>query len=484
MKTKKYWILLVVFVSFRTVSGVPALSQGEKDQTEYIQNLNARIQQLQEMLRETKKTLMNRDRELKERERQYEERVRQMKEIIEGNQKTMHDMAELLQELNNKYKRIVEKNIEQRKKLRAYEVVKSTSEIVVEPLESWRPSGGWGSVDRRYTRNARIETTTGHPRFVVEDANSLHVWLRSDVRVPISKYPIAVLKYRAENIGQDWYCIWMNDGTGPYNGCEVFELADLTADGKTHEIRFDLRKERLVHTGRTKKLNEKGTIKGMALGVKSGEATPAYVEIIDLRFLQAGPVEMPVLKDEKAVKEIVVSLKETVVSPKEVVAAPKEIVVSPIGPWSPARGWGGDLYRSTRNARTNKTNGHLEFIVEDANSLHVWKRYGLSVSIADYPILVFTYRARNVAPGWYTLWMDDGAGPWGGCIVFRPGNLIVDGKKHEIHADLRKVRDEHKHKILKLYEKGTIKGMALGVRAGNKTPAVLEFIDLRFLPEK
>ena len=165
----------------------------------------------------------------------------------------------------------------------------------------------------------------------------------------------------------------------------------------------------------------------MALGVRSGEVTPAYVEIIDLRFLQAGPAEMPVPKDEKTVKEIVVP-------PKEAVAAPKEIVISPIGPWSAARGGGGDLYRSTRNARTNTTNGHLEFIVEDANSLHVWRRYGLSVSISDYPIVVFTYRARNVAPGWYTIWMDDGAGPWGGCTVFRPNKLIVDGKTHEIRA--------------------------------------------------
>lgn len=164
-------------------------------------------------------------------------------------------------------------------------IVVAPKEIVVAPIGSWRPSGGWGSLEHRYTRNARIDTTTGHPRFVVEDANSLHVWLRSDVRVPISSYPIAVLKYRARNIGQDWYCIWMDDGTGPYNGCEVFELADLTADGKTHECRFDLRKERLVHTGRTKKLNENGTIKGMALGVRSGEVTPAFVEIIDLRFL-------------------------------------------------------------------------------------------------------------------------------------------------------------------------------------------------------
>ena len=110
-------------------------------------------------------------------------------------------------------------------------------------------------------------------------------------------------------------------------------------------------------------------------------------------------------------------------------------------------------------------------------------RYDVRMPITSYPIVVLTYRARNVAPGWYTIWIDDGAGPWGGCVVFRPGNLIVDGKKHEIRADLRKVRDEHKHKILKLDEKGTIKGMALGVRAGNKIPAVLEFIDLCFLPE-
>jgi hypothetical protein len=193
---------------------------------------------------------------------------------------------------------------------------------------------------------------------------------------------------------------------------------------------------------------------------------------------------IPAPMDEKARKKTVAPPKETVVPLKKTVTAPNEIIIPPDGPWSTAAGWGSNLYRYTRNARINKTDGRLEFVVEDANSLHVWKRYGLSVSIADYPIAVFTYRARNVAPGWYTIWMDDGAGPWGGCTVFRPGHLIVDGKKHEVRADLRKVRDEHKHKILKLYEKGTIKGMALGVRAGNNPPAVLEFIDLRFLPDK
>lgn len=156
--------------------------------------------------------------------------------------------------------------------------------IVVAPLESWRPSGGWGSVERRYTRNARIDTSGEHPRFVVDDADSLHVWLRSDVRVPISSYPIAVLTYRTENVVDDWYCIWVDDGTGPYNGCEVFEFSDLKADGKVHECRFDMRRERIAHTGRKKKLKENGTIGTMALGVRSKKA-PAYVELIDLRFL-------------------------------------------------------------------------------------------------------------------------------------------------------------------------------------------------------
>jgi tetratricopeptide (TPR) repeat protein len=117
MKTKKYWFLLVVFASFRTVSGAPVLSQGEKGQTEYIQNLKARIQILQERLRETEKTLMERDRELKERKRQYKERLRQMEEVIEVYQNTLRETTELLQEQINKYKRTVEKNIELRRKL-------------------------------------------------------------------------------------------------------------------------------------------------------------------------------------------------------------------------------------------------------------------------------------------------------------------------------------------------------------------------------
>jgi hypothetical protein len=371
------------------------------------------------------------------------------------------------------------------------EAVTTAKGIVISPDGRWSPARGWGGNLYRHTKNARINKTEGHLEFIVEDANSLHVWRRYGLSVPIADYPIVVFTYRARNVAPGWYTIWMDDGAGPSGGCIVFRPGQLIVDGKKHEIRADLRKVRDEHKHKILKLYEKGTIKGMALGVRAGNKTPAVLEFIDLRFLPAGPAEIPVPKVEKFEKKIVVPPKVTVTLPKETVTAPKEtitppkgIVIPPDGPWSTASGWGSDLYRHTKNARINKTDGRLEFIIEEANSLHVWKRYGLSVSIADYPIAVFTYRARNVAPGWYTIWMDDGQGPWGGCIVFRPGHLIVDSKKHEIRADLRKVRDEHKHKILKLYEKGTIKGMALGVRAGNKTPAVLEFIDLRFLPEE
>lgn len=162
--------------------------------------------------------------------------------------------------------------------------------------------------------------------------------------------------------------------------------------------------------------------------------------------------------------------------------AEKEIVVAPIGPWSSAVGWGSRENRTTRNARIDTTKGHPEFVVEDANSLHIWKRYDLRVPIRDYPIAVLRYRARNVVPGWYTIWMDDGTGPWGGCTVFRPNNLIVDGETHEISADLREVREVHENSIKQLNEKGAVVGMALAVKSGEATPAVFELIDLRFRP--
>lgn len=160
----------------------------------------------------------------------------------------------------------------------------------------------------------------------------------------------------------------------------------------------------------------------------------------------------------------------------------KEIVVPPIGPWSQSRGWGSQEHRSTTNARINLTNDHLEFIVEDSNSLHIWKRYDVEVPICDYPLAVFRYRARNIVPGWYCIWMDDGSGPWGGCRVFGLEEMIADGKTHELRADLRKVREIHKNSIKQLNVKGSVVGMALAVKSGEATPAVIELIDLRFLP--
>jgi len=162
----------------------------------------------------------------------------------------------------------------------------------------------------------------------------------------------------------------------------------------------------------------------------------------------------------------------------------KAIVVAPIGPWTASGGWGSRELRTAKNARIDTTKGHSEFVVEDAESLHVWKRYGLAVSIAEYPIAVIKYRARNIVPGWYFIWADDGAGPWGGCPVFMLKDLVADGKVHEIRADLREVREVHTNKIKKLNEKGSVVGMTLAVKSGKKTPASIELIDLRFLPEE
>ena len=156
---------------------------------------------------------------------------------------------------------------------------------VIDLIGPWRPSGGWGSRERRYTRNVRIDTAKGHPEFVVNDAESMHTWIRYDLKVNISRYPIAVFSYRATNMVPGWYCIWMDDGSGPaHGGCPVVWPADLVVDGKVHELRRDLRKVQEVHGDRVKKLNQKGTVTGMALSVASGPTTPAVFELLGLTF--------------------------------------------------------------------------------------------------------------------------------------------------------------------------------------------------------
>jgi len=146
--------------------------------------------------------------------------------------------------------------------------------IVLDTLGPWRASGGWGSGHHPYAKNFLIDT---HPKFIVEDANSLHTWIRYDLLVDFNRYPIAVMRYRARNLtDKGWYSIWMDDGTGPAGrGVVVFDLSELIDDGETHELRRDLRE-----------LKPKGPITGMALSVYS-DNVPAVFELLEFRFEEA-----------------------------------------------------------------------------------------------------------------------------------------------------------------------------------------------------
>ena len=146
--------------------------------------------------------------------------------------------------------------------------------IVLDTLGPWRASGGWGSGHHPYAKNFLIDTKEGKPKFIVEDANSLHTWIRYDLLVDFNQYPIAVMRYRARNLtNKGWYSIWMDDGSGPAGrGIVVFDLSELIDDGETHELRRDLRE-----------LKPKGPIIGMALAVYS-DNVPAVFELLEFRF--------------------------------------------------------------------------------------------------------------------------------------------------------------------------------------------------------
>ncbi len=141
--------------------------------------------------------------------------------------------------------------------------------------EGWRPSGGWGAGERRYAQDAATDVGDKHTKFIVNDTRSLHTWIRYGFEVDTARYPIVVMKYRAQDVADHgWYSLWLDDGTGPAGGgVEVFLLGDLKSDGQIHELRQDLRE-----------LEPKGMIRGMALGVMSSESSPAFVELVELRF--------------------------------------------------------------------------------------------------------------------------------------------------------------------------------------------------------
>lgn len=147
--------------------------------------------------------------------------------------------------------------------------------IVVNVLGPWREAPFWGSREFRIAKHFSMTIKQGYPTFIVNDPNSLRVWVRYGLSIDVNKHPILILRYRAKNLATGhWYSLWLDDGTGPAGGGIVpLDLSELKQDGQIHKITQDLRQ-----------LKPKGPIIGMAIGVLCRGTAPATFELLDLRF--------------------------------------------------------------------------------------------------------------------------------------------------------------------------------------------------------
>ncbi|MFA9477994.1 M56 family metallopeptidase [Phycisphaerales bacterium AB-hyl4] len=123
--------------------------------------------------------------------------------------------------------------------------------------------------------------------------------------------------------------------------------------------------------------------------------------------------------------------------------------------------------------------GHPHLHVFEPGRRKVWVNYlDMPIDVQRYPILVFTYRARNVERNTadYVLYLDDGSGPdYGGLQSVRQSDLEDDGEVHTVTVDLR---------VMEPID--NIIGMAVGLRSPEDAdePTELELLDLRFESER
>jgi uncharacterized GH25 family protein len=143
------------------------------------------------------------------------------------------------------------------------------------------------------------------------------------------------------------------------------------------------------------------------------------------------------------------------------------------GFWRPTH-WGHED-GAAQNCALTQAHGKAHFIVRNENCLRTWIHYFDSpVPHADYPILVIRYRARNLTPKSYHLWLDDGSGPNSGGFTAVPAtDIVADDQVHEIRRNLGPMNKR----------KGDITGMALKVWCGPSGPGELELLDMRFEAE-
>ena len=146
------------------------------------------------------------------------------------------------------------------------------------------------------------------------------------------------------------------------------------------------------------------------------------------------------------------------------------VVLSVNRKWA-SRHWAGDIRAKSISLDMEKD--FPRFTVSETGLRSVWTYYfDLPVDFKLYSIVVLKYRVKNthITSDNYVIWMDDGTGPdYGGLVVFKSKELIPDGGIHELRKDLREFNP-----------KGAIRGIALGVMCGDKTPAVFDLVGISF----
>jgi protocatechuate 3,4-dioxygenase beta subunit len=173
-------------------------------------------------------------------------------------------------------------------------VVPTSEALVFNPVQIWCTSHCGA---RPITDAVHVDYSRTYPRFRVMEAMHRHVWVdRMSIHFDPNEYPIAVLTYRARNVLNKDYVLWMDDTAGPVlGGLEVFHTRDLVLDGQVHQLRQDLRQ-----------LNPAGNITQAWFAVHADETGDATIDLIDLRF-EADPSARPteLLPDEPIAVRIV-----------------------------------------------------------------------------------------------------------------------------------------------------------------------------------
>ena len=135
-------------------------------------------------------------------------------------------------------------------------------------------------------------------------------------------------------------------------------------------------------------------------------------------------------------------------------------------------------------AWSNYVENNARYTVAEPNHRCVWPTSGmLPIDPQRYPILVFTYRAKNVAHKinfWDDIiFIEDERGGNGGLRPVSNSDLIDDGQVHEFRVDLRTVKPRDSESLGNRNLDSLWLALKSGLNVTPQNPAELEVIGLR-----